>query len=216
MVFYLLIALHPLAFPNNFRLLITNVHFQKDLKQWLQESRRKLKEEEVGGEAKRQELWVRQRSCVFTLADCTAWLQDKLVEPSKHGLYVDLFIYSGNIYWARTLCLIREGNGTPLQYSCLENPMGGGAWWAAVHGVAKSRTRLSDFTFTFHFQELEKEMATHSSVLAWRIPGMGEPAGLLSMGSAAAAMPGIPLGMRNKVVSKSDTNPGSPGASILV
>ena len=51
----------------------------------------------------------------------------------------------------------REGNGTPLQYSCLENPMDGGAWWAAVHGVAKSRTRLSDFTFTFHFHALEKE-----------------------------------------------------------
>ena len=67
-----------------------------------------------------------------------------------------------------------EGNGTPLQYSCLENPMDGGAWWAAVHGVAKSRTRLSDFTFTFHFHALEKEMATHSSVLAWRIPGTGE------------------------------------------
>ena len=59
-----------------------------------------------------------------------------------------------------------EGNGTPLQYSCLENPMEGGAWWAAVHGVAKSLTRLSDFTFTFHFHALEKEMATHSSVLA--------------------------------------------------
>ena len=72
-----------------------------------------------------------------------------------------------------------EGNGTPLQYSCLENPMDGGAWKAAVHGVAKSQTRLSDFTFTFHFHALEKEMATHSSVLAWRIPGMGEP---LSMG----------------------------------
>ena len=66
-----------------------------------------------------------------------------------------------------------EGNGTPLQYSCLENPMDGGAWWAAVHGVAKSRTRLSDFTFTFHFPALEKEMASHSSVLAWRIPGTG-------------------------------------------
>ena len=76
-----------------------------------------------------------------------------------------------------------EGNGTPLQYSCLENPMDGGAWWAAVHGVAKSQTRLSDFTFTFHFHALEKEMATHSSVLAWRIPGMGKPGGLLSMGS---------------------------------
>ena len=102
-----------------------------------------------------------------------------------------------------------EGNGTPLQYSCLENPMDGGAWWAAVHGVAKSRTRLkrlssssqysclenpmdggawcaavhgvtkswtrlSDFTFTFHFHVLEKEMATHSNVLAWRIPGTAE------------------------------------------
>ena len=63
---------------------------------------------------------------------------------------------------------IREGNGTPLQYSCLENPMDGGA---AVHGVTKSRTPLSDFTFTFLFHALEKEMATHSSVLAWRIPG---------------------------------------------
>ena len=66
-----------------------------------------------------------------------------------------------------------EGNGTPLQYSCLGNPMDGGAWWTAVHGVAKSRTQLSDFTFTFHFHALEKEMATHSSVLAWRIPGTG-------------------------------------------
>ena len=76
-----------------------------------------------------------------------------------------------------------EGNGTPLQYSCLENPMDRGAWWAAVHGVAKSQTRLSDFTFTFHFHAVEKEMATHSSVLAWRIPGTGEPGGLPSMGS---------------------------------
>ena len=76
-----------------------------------------------------------------------------------------------------------EGNGTPLQYSCLENPMDGGAWWAAVHGVAKSRTRLSDFTFTFHFHALEKEMATHSNVLAWRIPWTEKPGGLQSMGS---------------------------------
>jgi len=67
----------------------------------------------------------------------------------------------------------REGNGTPLQYSCLENPMDRGAWWAAVHGAAKSQTRLSDFTFTFHFHALEKEMATHSSILARRIPGTG-------------------------------------------
>ena len=78
---------------------------------------------------------------------------------------------------------IGEGNGTPLQYPCLENPMDGGAWWAAIHGVAKSWTRLSDFTFTFHFHALEKEMATHSSVLAWRIPETGEPGGLPSMGS---------------------------------
>ena len=79
--------------------------------------------------------------------------------------------------------LAGEGNGTPLQYSCLANPMNGGAWRAAVHGVAEGRTQLSDFTFTFHFHALEKEMATHSSVLAWRIPGTGEPGGLLSMGS---------------------------------
>ena len=76
----------------------------------------------------------------------------------------------------------REGSGTPLQSSCLENPMDRGAWQAAVHGVSKSRTRLSDFTFTFHFHALEKEMATHSSVLAWRIPGTGEPGGLPSVG----------------------------------
>ena len=76
-----------------------------------------------------------------------------------------------------------EGNDSPLQYSCLENPMDGGSWWATVHGVAKSQTRLSTFTFTFHFHALEREMATHSSVLAWRMPGTGEPGGLPSMGS---------------------------------
>ena len=76
-----------------------------------------------------------------------------------------------------------EGNGIPLQYPCLENPMDRGVWWAAVHGVAKSQTRLSNFTFTFHFHALEKEMATHSIVPAWRIPRMGEPGGLPSMGS---------------------------------
>ena len=76
----------------------------------------------------------------------------------------------------------REGNGNPPQFSCLENPMGEGAWWAAVHGVMESWTRLSDFTFTFHFHALEKEMAAHSSVLAWRIPGTGEPGGLPSVG----------------------------------
>ena len=90
------------------------------------------------------------------------------------------------IYWYfiySSVFLFGEGDGTPLQYSCLENPMDGGAWWAAVHGVAKSRTQLRDFTFTFPFHALEKEMATHSSVLAWRIPGLGEPGGLPSMGS---------------------------------
>ena len=82
-----------------------------------------------------------------------------------------------------SLACIGEGNGNPLQCSCLENPRDGGAWWAAVYGVAESRTRLSDFTFTFHFHALEKEMGTPSSVLAWRIPGTGEPGGLPSMGS---------------------------------
>ena len=75
------------------------------------------------------------------------------------------------------------GNGTPLQYSCLKKPMDGRAWWAAIHGVEKSRTRLSDFTFTFHLRALEKEMAAHSSVFAWRIPGTGKPGRLSSMGS---------------------------------
>ena len=90
-------------------------------------------------------------------------------------IYVPYLIHVGQV--------TGEGDGTPLQYSCLENPMDGGDWWAAVHGVAKSPARLSDFTFTFQFHALEKEMATHSSVLAWRIPGMGEPGGLLSLGS---------------------------------
>ena len=76
-----------------------------------------------------------------------------------------------------------EGNGNPPQYSCLEKPMDRGAWRAAVHGVTEGQTRLSDFTFAFHLHALEKEMATHSSVLAWRIPKMGEPGGLLSMES---------------------------------
>ena len=70
-----------------------------------------------------------------------------------------------------------EGDGTPLQYSRLENPMDGRAWWAAVHGVAKSRTRLSNFTFTFHFHPLKEEMATHSSVLAGESPGQGSLVG---------------------------------------
>ena len=95
--------------------------------------------------------------------------------------------HGGNFEMCRNIeslcCVPGERSGTPLQYSCLENPMDRGAWWAALHGVAKSRTRLSDFTFTFRFHALEKEMASHSSVLAWRIPGTGEPGGLPSMGS---------------------------------
>ena len=101
---------------------------------------------------------------------------DRVLKPEAH--FFDIYFSYLLLY-----SILGEGNGTPLQYSCLENPMDGGAWWAAVHGVAKSWTRLSDFTLTFHFPALEKEMATHSSVLAWRIPGMGEPRGLTSMGS---------------------------------
>ena len=71
-----------------------------------------------------------------------------------------------NKVWGPLFYTNGEGNGTPLQYSCLKNPMDGGVWWAAVHGVAKSRTGLRDFIFTFHFNALEKEMATHSSILA--------------------------------------------------
>ena len=83
--------------------------------------------------------------------------------------WINLFHKLKNILFSHKPFIFREGDGTPLQYSCLENPMDGGAWWAAVHGVVKRRTRLRDFTFTFHFHALEKEMATHSSVLAWRI-----------------------------------------------
>ena len=100
-----------------------------------------------------------------------------LQHPNVHALILKvLFLCWGDSFH-------REGDGTPRQYSCLENPMDGGTWEASVHGVAKSRTQLSNFTFTFHFHALEKEMATHSSVLAWRIPGTGKPCGLPSMGS---------------------------------
>ena len=91
----------------------------------------------------------------------------------------------------RQLCwtvVVGEGNGTPLQYSCLENPMDGGAWKAEVHGVARSRTRLSDFTFTFRFHALEKEMATHCSILALDIPWTEEPAGYNPRGGKESDM----------------------------
>ena len=112
--------------------------------------------------------------CVYTILV----FAEKRYKPNTLCIYVMLFLNLGNYSF-----YFGEGNGTPLQYSCLKNPMDRGAWWAAVHGVVKSRTRLSDFTLTFHFHALEKEMATHSSVLAWRIPGTGEPVGLRSMGS---------------------------------
>ena len=101
------------------------------------------------------------------------------VPPLQNGDLFTQLIESCNVLRTE----LGGGNGTPLQYSCLENPTDRGAWLAAVHGVSKSRIRLSDFTFTFYFHTLEKEMATHSSVLAWRIPGTEEPGGLPSMGS---------------------------------
>ena len=92
------------------------------------------------------------------------------------GIWWDVLL-SAKMFIGPTVLTHGEGNGTPRQHSCLENPMDGGAWWAAVHGVAKSRTRLSDFTFTFHFHALEKEMATHSSVLVWKSQGWGSLVG---------------------------------------
>ena len=92
-------------------------------------------------------------------------------------------VLTSYLFYMQQYVYVGEGNGNPLQCSCLANPMDGGAWQAAVHGVARSQTRLSDFTLTFHFHALEKEMATHSSVPVWRIPGTEEPGGLPSMGS---------------------------------
>ena len=103
----------------------------------------------------------------------------KIVRSTSWHYYIKLtFLYKA---WYKDN--VGEGNGTPLQYSCLENPMDGGAWKDAVHGVAEGWTQLSNFTLTFHFHALEKEMATHSSVLAWKIQGTGKPGGLPSMGS---------------------------------
>ena len=122
--------------------------------------------------------WPRVHIFVFT--ETIIFLINLVLEQQMLQMWTFKIIFSNSTV---LISFIREGNGTPLQYSCLENPMDGGAWWATVYGVAGSRTRLSDFTFTFHFHALEKEMATHSSVLAWRIPETGEPGGLLSMGS---------------------------------
>ena len=134
--------------------------------------------------------------------DCHFFLQGRFS-------FVIYFIHSV------TSVYIREGNGTQLQYSCLENPMDGGAWWAAVHGVTKSRIWLSDFTFTFHFHALEKEMATPSSVLAWRIPGTGEPDGLPSMGSHRVGHNWIDLAAAAVYICQSQSPNSSHPASLL-
>ena len=128
---------------------------------------------------------VSPRGPRFVLTRVNNFLESSPSPPFLHYFIIyecvsEYILYSFVFFWAS---YNREGDGTLLQYSCLENPMDGGAWRAAVHGVAKSRTRLSTLTFTFHFHALEKEMATHSSVLAWRIPGTGEPGGLPPMGS---------------------------------
>ena len=116
-------------------------------------------------------IWV-EWGCdkAYNSEEANMFCKDRSPHPSFSFLFATLSLLYG------------EGNGTPLQYSCLENLMDRGAWWAAVHGVMKSRTWLSNFTFIFHFHALEKEMTTHSSVLAWRIPGMAEPGELPSMG----------------------------------
>ena len=110
-------------------------------------------------------------NCVYFIFNSSTFLKK---------LFIFGFAGSLLLWWAFSIC---SKQGNPLQCSCLENPRDRGAWGAAVHGVAKSQTGLSDFAFTFHFHALEKEMATHSSVLAWRIPGTGEPGGVLSLGS---------------------------------
>ena len=115
--------------------------------------------------------WQIDRETVETVADFIFWTPKSLQMVTAAMKLKDTCSFQEKLL---------SSNGTPLQYSCLENPMDRGAWWAAVHGVSKSRTRLSGFTFTFHFHALEKEMAMHSSVLAWRIPGTGEPSGLPS------------------------------------
>ena len=122
-----------------------------------------------------------QKGVIFVLEQRTGWLLLNYVHSQDPGLLRKLLKVTVSQSFFTS-------NGTPLQYSCLENPMDRGAWQAAVHGVAEGWTRLSNFTFTFHFYALEKEMATHSSVLAWRIPGTGEPGGLPSMGRTESDM----------------------------
>ena len=130
-------------------------------------------------------IWWRRIRGLWKLPDGRDWLWGKLclvlmgstmLSKSLIQFFVDGWgcVPSLSLTWWYKLWW-GEGNGNQLQYSSLENPMDGGAWWAAVHRVMKSWTWLSTFTFTFHFHALEKEMATHSSVLAWRISGMVEP-----------------------------------------
>ena len=124
-------------------------------------------------------LWTAARQAFLSITNSQSPPKLTFIEsvmPSNHLILASPSPPAFNLSQHQCLC-------TLLQYSCLENSMDGGAWWTAVHGVAKSRTRLSNFTFTFHFHALEKEMAIHSSILAWRIRGMGEPSGLLSLGS---------------------------------
>ena len=152
-------------------------------------SRRVMREEEPLQKHYRQKKQVQiARNKVLT--DNRGQISRLGVKQNPVGLEIEVTRFNhlhlscmSTTFWPGLCHIAGEGNGTPLQYSCLENPMDGRAWWAAVHGVAKSLTRLSNFTFTFHFHVLEKEMATHSSVLAWRIPGTGEPGGLPPMGS---------------------------------
>ena len=133
--------------------------------------------------------WSKNRPSEMELATPTQGVFRSYALPISSPSEPVTMYFTYNCDWPGSHNLIllyskaKEGNGTSLRDSCLENPMDGGAWWAAAHGVARSRTRLSDFTLFSHFHVLEEEMATHSSVLAWRIPGTGEPGGLPSMGS---------------------------------
>ena len=150
-----------------------------------------------------QKMWVWFLGCedlleegMATHSNILAWRTLRTEEPGRQQSSGSLESWTHRHNWActeirkgppsefsLTTQSYGEGDGNPLQYSCLENPMDRWAWSAAVHGVTKSQTRLNNFTFTFHLYALEKEMATHSSVLAWRIPGTVEPGGLPSMGS---------------------------------
>ena len=120
--------------------------------------------------------------CMHTYTYAHAHMCAHIYTLHKHTSYTHMLTQVHTLTHVHTSIYTWLCNGTPLQDSCLENPMDRGAWKAAVHGVAEGRTRLSNFTFTFHYHALEREMATHSSVVAWRIPGTGEPSGLPSMG----------------------------------